>query len=173
MMFPAAAVVAVQALILGLAFLDVQSPPGPGQNRIPAAFTGVAETLDAPNVDGGWSVLIAKRGGIAGKIRPDVIVRSDGLSQCNGGPCSQSLTASARQTIGSLLAEPWPVSEMSLSDICSDCTQTLVVASRRNARGEQQIRIAFWDETTAGRAPDSARRLAASLASTFWTDSAR
>jgi|RhiMethySRZTD1v2_1073278.scaffolds.fasta_scaffold460428_2 hypothetical protein len=167
MLFQVVAAVSAQSLILALALPPTQPPSGQ-QNPIPAVFSGLAQTLEAPNTNGGWSVLVAKRGGIV-NATANVVVTSDGRSQCSNGPCAQSLTTSAKETIASLVAAPWPAAEMSLSDICSDCRQTLVVAARRNARGEQEIRVAFWDDVTYGRAPLSARQLA-TIASAFWTE---
>jgi len=139
----------------------------PGQTAphavtIPPQFAGISLALDAPNVAGGWSLLVARRGGFSAKT--EIRVTSAGVVACAAQPsCPPSLSSRQLTGITGLIPKSWPSLDLSLSTVCSDCEQTLLLLQRRDESGAQGLLVAYWDVTTQRQVPAELVRLASAV----------
>jgi len=166
-----------------------QGSPMPQTDKVPVQFASTPRPPAAPDGAGGWSMLIATRGGLADGSNSDFVVTSAGSVTCGGDPCQQSLDARDLTNLSSLVRQSWPaLVHMSSRSICSDCPRTLVIISssicsdcprrlviirRRDDAGVEQTYIVSWDVTTQGSVAPEFLNLISAVTSLFPLDSRR
>jgi hypothetical protein len=127
---------------------------------IPIEFAVIPKP-DAPNKPGGWSILIATRGGFSSSVASYLTITSAGQVTCGGEVtnCRVTLDLPAVATLSDLVALSWPAFNTSSMSVCSDCLRIFLLINQRDDAGQQQIRTAFWDATTQARVPPDIYRL--------------
>jgi hypothetical protein len=139
----------------------VQDPPA----KLPPALRGLLSTLRkielSPEANS-WAVQIVSRGGITGRGRGDLTIKSQGdlawnavENQCNvklRDDVIQMLT----QTAFSANASGWGGPKASY---CSDCFVYAMVLQRREHDGTERTYVAYWDDSTAKNISDELRKV--------------
>src|SRR5262245_23874726 len=138
---------------------DSSPPPPP----IPPLFQRLQVPLPPEN-KGGWSVLIATGGGLAGSVSY-MTATSGGAVACVGiAGCPSALDTKAMTTLTSLVTRAWPILEPISPSGCSDCVLTFVAVKMRDETGTPLLRTVFWDPGTQGKVAADVRQLVANLA---------
>jgi len=146
----------------------------PQADGVPVQFSSAPRPPGAPGSAGGWSMLIARRGGLADASRSDLIVTSAGSVACGSSdPCERALGGRDLANISNLVKQSWAaIADMSASSVCSDCSRTLVIIRRRDDAGVEQTHVVSWDVTTQGRVAPEFLNLV-SAATSFFAREAR
>jgi hypothetical protein len=144
---------------------------------IPVAVHGSQEAsaalkpapLELPDGNTAWAVRVIRTGGIAGSTL-DIAVTSNGDVTCvqpANKTCSRTVDSSALQPVASIMtAKEMPKFKSAISKSCRDCLITRITIRRREADGRKvQTYFAYWDDTTAVKAPFDFVRLATQLIS--------
>jgi len=111
---------------------------------------------------GAWAVQIKTGGGFAGKGKGDLMITSKGYlywdaaeNQCQVKLQNDSIQMLTRTAI-SADASSW---SGTTGTICADCYFYALVLQRREPDGSERRYIAYWDDSTAGKISEDARKV--------------
>ena len=154
---------AIAALPSGLA----QEDKGEAATRSAESASPLkAASLEVPMGEASWAVRMIRTGGINGRTL-DISVTSTGELKCMPpeGSCPKGISADDLRALAALV-DPKALrnSKSSLTDACRDCFVTRITVGQRDDKGKIQTYFAYFDDTTAAKAPFQLVRIATSMA---------
>ena len=138
-----------------------QKPVSSGDDRVMTIvlLSGVAPVA-VPDGAGAWAVQINVGGGFAGTRSDKVTVTSAGDVTCNGAKSSAgNLLPTNLEVLSQLVVAVRPNASTSdqldlrPSSMCSDCFNTTLTLSRREANHKVKTYMTAWDTVTRARVP--------------------
>jgi hypothetical protein len=128
------------------------------QPGLPPEFAGAGNVGLGPEANA-WAVQIQSRGGLDGKGRGDLTVRSDGFMtwRAADGVCESKLSAEAMESLTQIVRAVSGAGWGSYSPgLCYDCYMTAVIVQRREPDGSARLYMAHWD---IGEIPDEVKKV--------------
>jgi hypothetical protein len=133
--------------------VEVTIPPG-----LPPEFAGAGAIELGPEANA-WVVQILSRGGLDGRGRGDLMVRSDGLMtwRAAGRVCESKLSAEAMESLTQVVRTVSGAGWVNyMRGHCYDCYITAVIVQRREPDESTRLYMAGWD---LGEIPDEVKKV--------------
>jgi hypothetical protein len=128
------------------------------QPGLPPEFAGSMAVGLGPEANA-WAVQILSRGGLDGRGRGDLTVKSDGtlIWRAADGVCESKLSAEALESLTQVVRAVTGASWGSYArGHCHDCYITAVLVQRREPDGGTRLYAAHWD---VGEIPDEIKKV--------------
>jgi len=130
---------------------------------LPAELKDAYKPAELPEGRDSWVVQVVTRGGLTGRGRGDVTLKSDGLVSCSPtvfDPCADTLAPASLESLSKLVHAANPKEWRDRPGaVCRDCYVVLFALQRRDAKGRAKSYTVYFDDTTLAQMPEEVRRL--------------
>jgi hypothetical protein len=114
------------------------------------ADTAPLELADAPEMPGGWLIVITTTRGLDASGTSALTITSSGVVTCVGQLplCRGTIEGQELTSLSQLILQPWPSLGGLPRSRCFECSRTQMIVKMRDQAGQQHQRAILWDLST-------------------------